>query len=69
MRRMANLGGLALLLAAMIISLPPAADEIDFFERVLDDIHGPRHAQVVDLDEDGDNDVVVCGFEDADIFW
>jgi hypothetical protein len=70
MRRIATLGGLAFLLAALITCLPAAADEIDFFERVVaDDLDGARFAQVVDLDDDGDNDIVACGYEDADIFW
>ena len=70
MRRMATLGGLAILLAAMITCLPVTAEEIEFVEHTVgDDFDGARHAQVVDLDDDGDNDVVACGFEDDDIFW
>jgi len=70
MRRMLFTGGLALLLAAMVTGWPVAADEIDFTENnVTPNLDGARHAQVVDLDQDGDRDVVTCGFEDSDIYW
>ncbi len=70
MRRMATVGGLAMVLAAMLICLPVTADEIEFGERTVDaNLDGPRHAQVADMDGDGDNDVVACGYEDGDIYW
>jgi len=70
MRRMALTGGLAILLAAALTGWPALADSIDFGEHTVEaNLDGARHAQVIDLDEDGDNDVVACGYWSGDIFW